>query len=146
MKNTLTNSKNSKTISLQSLKRHSASSFIWEVMEAKDQGEPLPDELKLNFQVNYGKDMIFQDTPFCTNFSFKDFKVSIFGEVTQSLSTIFQLKSHLCCPCFSRPNICWSAVLIQPKVVNYAKLPVSVHCPLQLNRSTIVLTHPWCMR
>ena len=44
-------------------------------MEAKDKDIPLPDELKLNFQVNYGQAMIFEDTPFCTNFDFKDFKV-----------------------------------------------------------------------
>ena len=60
---------------LQTLKRHSASSFIWEV-SSETAEEALPDELKLKFQVNYGKDMIFEDTPFDAHFDFKDFKVS----------------------------------------------------------------------
>ena len=122
---------------LQTLKRHSASSFIWEV-SSETAEEALPDELKLKFQVNYGKDMIFEDTPFDAHFDFKDFKVS--GDLvpyelcyggTQCLIFIF------------RPCTCSSVVSIPPKgVANYARLPVSVLCPLASNRSTIAVTHP----
>ena len=122
-------------IFLQTLKRHSASSYIWEI--STEEGLALPDELNLKFQVNYGKDMIFEDTPFHAHFDFKDFKVRL-----------TQLNWHLwivpnCDPFCFRPCICSSVVSIQPKVAaNYAKLPVSVLCPSQWSRSTIAATHP----
>ena len=84
---------------LQTLKRHSASSFIWEVSTETE--EALPDELKLKFQVNYGQDMIFEDTPFDAHFDFKDFKVSLItpygllGLIFMYFQTLYLLKCRI---------------------------------------------------
>ena len=114
------------------MKRHSASSFIWEVSTETE--EALPDELKLKFQVNYGQDMIFEDTPFDAHFDFKDFKVS-FITPYGLLKLIFLCIFRLC--------IYSSVVSIPLKgVANYARLPVSVLCLLAYSRSTTAVTHP----